>query len=57
MDHYSNVDRLFALWQAVYPEANVTPQVNVAGTYTNDPGKLEDGNTRRFTTASLLNVV
>ncbi|KAL8663936.1 MAG: hypothetical protein Q9202_003485 [Teloschistes flavicans] len=32
MDHYSNVDRLFALWQAVYPEANVTPQVNVAGT-------------------------
>ncbi|KAI4202482.1 MAG: hypothetical protein LQ350_002565 [Teloschistes chrysophthalmus] len=41
----SNVDRLFALWQAVYPEANVSPQINDVGTYTNDPGKSEDGNT------------
>ncbi|KAL9589590.1 MAG: hypothetical protein Q9203_001629 [Teloschistes exilis] len=40
-----NVDRLFALWQAVYPEANFPPQVNDAGTYTNDPGKSEDSNT------------
>ncbi|KAI4105868.1 MAG: hypothetical protein L6R37_002514 [Teloschistes peruensis] len=40
-----NVDRLFALWQAVYPEVNFSPQVNHAGTYTNDPGKSEDSNT------------
>ncbi|KAL8632330.1 hypothetical protein Q9189_001902 [Teloschistes chrysophthalmus] len=43
--HHANVDRLFALWQAVYPEANVSPQINDVGTYTNDPGKSEDGNT------------
>ncbi|KAL8944234.1 MAG: hypothetical protein Q9211_000664 [Gyalolechia sp. 1 TL-2023] len=38
----ANVDRLFALWQAVYPESHVTPQVNTAGTFTNDPGTTED---------------
>ncbi|KAL8693817.1 MAG: hypothetical protein Q9218_001417 [Villophora microphyllina] len=51
--HHANVDRLFALWQAVYPQANVTPQVNVAGTYTDDPGKSEDVNTRRYSPVPL----
>ncbi|KAL9031397.1 MAG: hypothetical protein Q9196_000581 [Gyalolechia fulgens] len=40
--HHANVDRLFALWQAVYPDSHVTPQVNTAGTFTNDPGTTED---------------
>ncbi|KAL8730770.1 MAG: hypothetical protein Q9166_003840 [cf. Caloplaca sp. 2 TL-2023] len=46
--HHANVDRLFALWQAVYPDSNVTSQVNTAGTFTDDPGKVEDVNTRWF---------
>ncbi|KAI4171467.1 MAG: hypothetical protein LQ343_004205 [Gyalolechia ehrenbergii] len=40
--HHANVDRLFALWQAIYPDSRVTPQVNTAGTFTNDPGTTED---------------
>lgn len=42
-----NVDRLFALWQAIYPNATVTPQVNAAGSFTEDPGTTEDINTRQ----------
>ncbi|KAL8721571.1 MAG: hypothetical protein Q9225_001779 [Loekoesia sp. 1 TL-2023] len=40
-----NVDRLFALWQAIYPNSHVTPQINAAGTFTDDPGTTEDINT------------
>lgn len=40
-----NVDRLFALWQAIYPNSHVTPQINTAGTFTDDPGTTEDINT------------
>ncbi|KAL8958388.1 MAG: hypothetical protein Q9193_004543 [Seirophora villosa] len=43
--HHANVDRLFALWQAIYPNATVTPQVNAAGSFTEDPGTTEDINT------------
>ncbi|KAL9011382.1 MAG: hypothetical protein Q9173_003766 [Seirophora scorigena] len=43
--HHANVDRLFALWQAIYPNATVTPQVNAAGSFTEDPGTREDINT------------
>ncbi|KAL8651556.1 MAG: hypothetical protein Q9210_003187 [Variospora velana] len=44
--HHANVDRLFALWQAIYPNATVTPQVNAIGTFTVDPGTTEDINTQ-----------
>ena len=37
-----NVDRLFAMWQAVYADTYLTAQVDVAGTYTNAPGASED---------------
>ncbi|KAI4122475.1 MAG: hypothetical protein LQ338_005800 [Usnochroma carphineum] len=43
--HHANVDRLFALWQAIYPNATVTPQANAAGTFTDAPGITEDVNT------------
>ncbi|KAL8909379.1 MAG: hypothetical protein Q9207_000214 [Kuettlingeria erythrocarpa] len=43
--HHVNVDRLFALWQAVYPNSTVTPQANAAGTYTDERGVTEDINT------------
>ena len=45
-----NVDRLFAIWQAIHPESYATPQVSAFGTFTNAPGSLEDITTRiRFT--------
>ncbi|KAL8862767.1 MAG: hypothetical protein Q9178_000709 [Gyalolechia marmorata] len=47
--HHANTDRLFALWQAVYPESNFTSsQTSAFGTLTNDAGETEDINTRRF---------
>ena len=39
---YRNVDRLFAMWQAVYTDTNLPAQVDAAGTYTNAPGASED---------------
>ncbi|KAL9119272.1 MAG: hypothetical protein Q9187_004178 [Circinaria calcarea] len=43
--HHANIDRLFAIWQALYPDSYVTPQVPGAGTYTNSPDEFEDVNT------------
>ncbi|OWP06274.1 hypothetical protein B2J93_2512 [Marssonina coronariae] len=31
--HHANVDRLFALWQALNPEAYLTPQLDQSGTF------------------------
>ena len=42
-----NVDRLFAIWQAIYPNASyVTSQADTPGTFTNAPGSVEDFTTR-----------
>ena len=35
----------FALWQAVYPESYVTPQINFKGTIYTTPGTVEDATT------------
>ncbi|KAI9714213.1 MAG: hypothetical protein M1812_006434 [Candelaria pacifica] len=40
----SNVDRLFAIWQAIYPNSYVTPQVTTYGTFTTNQGATEDIN-------------
>lgn len=42
MENFRNVDRLFAMWQAVYADTYLTAQVDAAGTYTNTPGASED---------------
>ena len=39
--HHANVDRLFAIWQTIYPDSYVTSEVNVYGTFTNPPGVAE----------------
>lgn len=41
-----NVDRLFAIWQAIYPDSYTTSQSDSYGTFTNPPGGTEDVNTR-----------
>lgn len=39
--HHTNVDRLFAIWQAINPNSYVTPQEVVQETVTNQVGTLE----------------
>jgi len=43
--HHANVDRLVAIWQALYPNSFTSPQVDEFGTFTNRPGAKEDINT------------
>ena len=38
----SNVDRIFALWQAVNPDSFITSEVNSVGTFTEAPGFTEN---------------
>ncbi|XXH04031.1 hypothetical protein Hte_010442 [Hypoxylon texense] len=39
--HHANIDRLFALWQAVFPDSYVTPRISDLGTYLR-PANLTD---------------
>ncbi|MCJ1361156.1 hypothetical protein MMC16_000253 [Acarospora aff. strigata] len=43
--HHANVDRLFAIWQAIYPNSFVTSQRNALGTFTAAPGGVENVDT------------
>ena len=43
--HHTNVDRLFAIWQAIYPNSYTTPEINSEATYTNAWEEIEDVNT------------
>lgn len=43
--HHANVDRLFAIWQAIYPDSYTTAEADAEGTYTIAPGDTEDVNT------------
>ncbi|KAI9641438.1 hypothetical protein NHQ30_010245 [Ciborinia camelliae] len=36
--HHANVDRLFAMWQAIYPDVWMLPQSDLIGTFTIAPG-------------------
>ena len=40
--HHANVDRLFAIWQAIYPNSYTTAEADAEGTFTNAPGETED---------------
>lgn len=41
--HHTNVDRLFAIWQAINPQSYIVPVVNPFGTYAQPRGFLESG--------------
>ncbi|MCJ1347034.1 hypothetical protein MMC31_005255, partial [Peltigera leucophlebia] len=44
--HHANMDRLLAIWQAIYPDSWVnTSQINQIGTFTDAPGSIENINT------------
>ena len=44
----SNVDRLFAIWQALYPNNYVTPLANEYGTFTELVAFVETADSRMF---------
>ncbi|KAI0179377.1 hypothetical protein GGR52DRAFT_589129 [Hypoxylon sp. FL1284] len=39
--HHANIDRIFALWQAIFPDSYVAPQISDLGTYLR-PANLTD---------------
>lgn len=43
--HHCMVDRIFAIWQALYPESWVTPQRASRPSYTTRLGEIQDANT------------
>ena len=43
--HHTNLDRLEALWQAIYPQSYVAPQLNRIGTYNRDQNTVENSTT------------
>jgi len=43
--HHCNIDRIFAIWQAINPNTYVTGQVNGGGTYGVPPRTVENGST------------
>lgn len=43
--HHTNVDRIFAIWQALYPDTWVTPQAAALASYTTSKGEIQDSTT------------
>ncbi|KAL2406782.1 Polyphenol oxidase 1 [Exophiala dermatitidis] len=41
--HHANVDRLFAMWQALYPDSFLVPTVNAYGSYYEGVGFVDSG--------------
>lgn len=39
--HHTNIDRLFAMWQAINPQAYVVPTINTFGTYAEPKGFVD----------------
>jgi len=40
--HHTNVDRIFAMWQALYPQSWVQPQTAALSSYTTSSGEIQD---------------
>ena len=45
--HHANVDRLFAIWQALNPSSYVTPMSNPYATFTETAGSVRNASTRK----------
>ena len=43
--HHANVDRIFAMWQALYPSSWITPSKAIAASYTTKIGDTQDSKT------------
>lgn len=52
--HHCMIDRIFAMWQFLYPDSYVEPMLAIAATYTIQVGDLLDIDSRK---SSLLTVI
>lgn len=43
--HHANVDRLFAMWQALYPSSWISPTPAIVNSYTTSVGEIQDSKT------------
>lgn len=43
--HHANVDRLFAMWQALYPNSWISPSPAIVNSYTASAGEIQDSKT------------
>jgi tyrosinase len=43
--HHAMIDRVFAMWQALYPHSWITPQPAVMNSYTTSVGQMQDSTT------------
>lgn len=43
--HHANVDRLFAMWQALYPSSWISPTPAIVNSYTTSVGEMQDSKT------------
>jgi tyrosinase len=43
--HHANVDRLFAMWQALYPDSWVSPSKALVNSFTTSVGEIQDSKT------------
>lgn len=50
----SNVHRIFAMWQAIWPDSFVEPMASVDGTFTEPKGFIETANTHKQASRSSL---
>ncbi len=46
--HHANVDRLFAIWQALNPDSYIEPTRNAYGSYYERAGSTDSGSTREY---------
>lgn len=43
--HHANIDRLFAMWQALYPDSWIEPTPAIQTSYTTSAGEIQDSGT------------
>jgi tyrosinase len=43
--HHANIDRLFAMWQALYPSSWISPTPAIVNSYTTSVGEIQDSKT------------
>jgi tyrosinase len=44
--HHTNIDRCFAMWQALYPDSYVVPEPATYSTFTTSAGQVQDSTSR-----------
>lgn len=54
--HHANVDRLFAMWQVLYPDSYIVPTVNAYGSYYEAVGFVDSETTGQSVTQGMRKI-